>query len=88
MFDGLQSNQINYVELTQDVIVTRFTQSFAKIRIIDYPGCKNFLDDIPDPENWAVPVDKGGLGIGGPNANLAVIYVIDAQVKTGYIDAI
>jgi Ras-related GTP-binding protein C/D len=88
VFDGLQSNQINYVELTQDVIVTRFTQSFAKIRIIDYPGCKNFLDDIPDPENWAIPVDKGGLGIGGPNANLAVIYVIDAQDQNCYPDAL
>lgn len=49
------------------------------MRIIDYPGSKNFAEEIPDTK-WHLPVEKGGLGIGGANANLAVIYVVDAQV--------
>merc|ERR1712050_797367 len=45
VFDGLQQNQIHYVELTNDVRVYKVSNSFAKIRIVDYPGSKDFVDE-------------------------------------------
>ena len=55
------------------------TNSFAKIRIVDFPGSRDFHLEI-DENCYGKSVDNGGLGIGGSHANLAVIYVIDAQV--------
>jgi len=70
--------------LNNEVRVSKVANSFAKMRVIDYPGSKNFIDEIPE-DRWQLPVESGGLGIGGPNANLAVVYVVDAQVCNGII---
>ena len=60
--------------------MSRVTNSFAKIRIVDFPGSRDFHLEI-DENCYGKSVDNGGLGIGGSHANLAVIYVIDAQVN-------
>jgi hypothetical protein len=70
---------MNFIELTTEARVQKL-DSFSKMRIIDYPGSKNFVDEILE-QKWCLSVEKGGLGIGGPKSNLAVIYVVDAQVK-------
>jgi len=78
VFDGLVPGQINYVELTTETKVSRVENSFTKIRIVDYPGSRDFQSEINE-NCYGKPVDLGGLGIGGSHSNLAVIYVIDAQ---------
>ena len=44
-------------------------------------GCQqNRISDDQDQDQWSEPVEKGGLGIGRNNANIAAIYVINSQV--------
>ena len=80
MFDQTPELGLSYVVQSTDIRCQEIN-CFKKIRIIDVAGCQqNRISDDQDQDQWSEPVEKGGLGIGRNNANIAAIYVINSQV--------
>ena len=91
MFEQLPENHVNLVRESHDVKVLN-VQSFRNIKIIDIPGHREYLFDIPD-EHWSLSVEEGGLDLpkcpedsrdsrrSNCEKTIGVIFVIDAQVS-------
>merc|ERR1712021_67643 len=77
VFDQVPGHGFPYVGPTTEIKCFEIS-CFKKIRVIDIPGDRNFTKDIPQ-ENWADPVEQGGLGIGPEDDHIAAIYVVDSQ---------
>ena len=90
-FGYLREKNLNFFFTLCDVKVLN-VQSFRNIKIIDIPGHREYLFDIPD-EHWSLSVEEGGLDLpkcpedsrdsrrSNCDKTIGVIFVIDAQVS-------